>query len=103
MNEYLFFQDHKADLGDTKDLSVVTKSEGGMTEKDKMTQKFGNIITKLEEDYEGCKSPQQKMNRALGIASPKKLTVEERKDTKHEFTDETMKFGLENISEKYKD
>ena len=42
------------------------------------------------------------MNRALGIESPKKASLEERKDTKHEFTEDTMKFGLENISEKYK-
>lgn len=42
------------------------------------------------------------MNRALGIESPKKMAPEEVKDTKYEFTEETMKFGLENISEKYK-
>ena len=64
--------------------------------------KFEKIITKLEEQYEGCKSPEQKMNRALGIDSPKKLPIEEEKGDKSEFTEETMKHGLENISEKYK-
>jgi len=43
------------------------------------------------------------MNRALGIESPKKKpALEETKEGKHEFTEETMKFGLENVSEKYK-
>jgi len=59
-------------------------------------------LEKLEEEYEGCKSPLQKMNRALGIESPKKIKEEESKDTKYEFTEDTMKFGLENISAKYK-
>ena len=64
--------------------------------------KFEKIITKLEEQYEGCKSPEQKINRALGIESPTKVIDEETKDPKAEFTEETMKNGLENISEKYK-
>ena len=103
MDEYLFFQSHKGALGKEKDQLLNDNfAQSPAKGKDKTKMKFEKIITKLEEQYEGCKSPEQKINRALGIESPKKIIDEELKENKSEFTDETMKNGLENISEKYK-
>jgi len=99
MDEYLFFQSHKKDL--PKSDETFTFGAGGATP-NKTKTKFETLLKKVEAEYEGCKSPLKKKSISLGGESPEKSAPEESKDTKHEFTEDTMKFGLENISEKYK-
>jgi len=82
-------------------LASSFSTSGGS--KDKVKNKFETLLKKVEADYEGCKSPLKVARKSINFnKSPEKTPPEESKGSKHEFTEDTMKFGLENISEKYK-
>ena len=107
MNEYLFFQSHKKDLGKQEEAFITDAFQQKNEGQDHVLKKYDQILKKLDKEYEEKKQQQiegqflsekkKKKQRRRSVADKSLL------EPKTVFTEFSMRGGLNTISNQYKD